>query len=290
MTTQSKAGVPLLVQEDISLFESSLSEANLIPNGNNIDISHYQIIGPWREQSDGNGENIVSKIYVRNATSTSTTENVIISTGDDYSISENIGWQRTIAQSLNGEIIAIYMADNNPNNSFTTTDVDIRFKTSNDNGDTWSSETDIASSIDISAGNAGGDFTIWIDNTNNVHVVWIEGADLDSSTIKYCKLTYSSGLWSVGTIRTVRSGDSTNYLLRLTLTVQASGRIFVIYNHRNGIFGGTDTLRYKYSDDDGATWNTEASIVATDNNGSFVSVVLRDDNPFLIFCESSSSA
>jgi len=67
MTTSSKLGVPVFIQEDISLFESSLSAGNLIPNGANIDMSDYQIMGPWREQSDGDGKNIVSKVYVRNA-------------------------------------------------------------------------------------------------------------------------------------------------------------------------------------------------------------------------------
>ncbi|HEC65692.1 MAG TPA: hypothetical protein ENI23_10375 [bacterium] len=75
MTTSSKKGVPILVQEDISLFNSSISEANLIPNGSNIDFSNYQVIGPWREYADGDGKNIVSKIYVRNVdVSTSTTD------------------------------------------------------------------------------------------------------------------------------------------------------------------------------------------------------------------------
>ncbi len=61
-----RKGIPIFVQEDISLFESSISEANLIPNGSNIDTSDYQIIGPWREQVDGDEKNIISKVYVRN--------------------------------------------------------------------------------------------------------------------------------------------------------------------------------------------------------------------------------
>ncbi len=72
MTTASSKGVPILVQEDISLFQTSILEANLIPNGSNITTSNYQIIGPWREQVDGDEKNIVSKIYVRNADAATT--------------------------------------------------------------------------------------------------------------------------------------------------------------------------------------------------------------------------
>src|SRR3990172_7520490 len=68
MTTRSKKGIPVFIQEDISLFEGSIAEANLIPNGANIIMSDYQIVGPWREQDSGDGKNIVTKIYIRNTT------------------------------------------------------------------------------------------------------------------------------------------------------------------------------------------------------------------------------
>ncbi len=74
MTTASRKGVPIFVQEDISLFETSVSAANLIPNGTNIDMADYQIIGPWREQDSGDGKNIVTKIYIRNTSAVAATD------------------------------------------------------------------------------------------------------------------------------------------------------------------------------------------------------------------------
>lgn len=89
MTTASDLGVPIFVQEDISLFQGSIAEANLIPNGSNVDASNYQVIGPFRDQSSGDGNNIVSKIYVRNASFAATdfTKRIGAATEDGYIIS-----------------------------------------------------------------------------------------------------------------------------------------------------------------------------------------------------------
>ena len=96
LTTKSKKSIALLTQEDISLFETSVAEANLIPNGSSIDASDYQIIGPWREQSDGDSKNIVSKIYVRNTTSsTDFSKRVAASADDGWRVVGSGSWDYT---------------------------------------------------------------------------------------------------------------------------------------------------------------------------------------------------
>lgn len=39
----------IIVEPEFSLYQTSVSEANLIPFGSNVDPSDYQIIGPWNE-------------------------------------------------------------------------------------------------------------------------------------------------------------------------------------------------------------------------------------------------
>lgn len=101
MTTASQKGIPIFVQEDISLFESSISEANLIPNGSSITTSDYQIIGPWREQVAGDEKNIVSKIYVRNNTLAAT--DFAANSAEDGDKSTAIAWNITDINTLTGK-------------------------------------------------------------------------------------------------------------------------------------------------------------------------------------------
>ena len=67
----------LLVEPEWSLWQTSISSANLIPNGASIDMSDYQIMGPWNEWTEvifneGDVEEpiptfaSVSRMYVRN--------------------------------------------------------------------------------------------------------------------------------------------------------------------------------------------------------------------------------
>ena len=67
----------LIAEPEFSLWEGSISSANLIPNGSSIDASQYQIIGPWNEWTEvviaGGSVDIsiptlaiASRIYIRN--------------------------------------------------------------------------------------------------------------------------------------------------------------------------------------------------------------------------------
>src|SRR3990172_3462548 len=67
----------LITESEFSFWETSVSSANLIPNGSAIDASQYQIIGPWNEwtgvaTTGGNIDSVIrtsitaSRIYIGN--------------------------------------------------------------------------------------------------------------------------------------------------------------------------------------------------------------------------------
>lgn len=114
ITTGSLAGVPIFVQEDISLFETSVAEANLIPNGSSINAGHYQIIGPWREQDSGDEKNIVSRIYIRNTTTAATDFSKRVAASSDDGRKEkgevwsDSGQSITIGEGTSDDLIAAF--------------------------------------------------------------------------------------------------------------------------------------------------------------------------------------
>lgn len=78
----------LIAEPEFSLWETSISSANLIPNGSSIDMSQYQILGPWNEWSeiviaDGSVDvaiptlAVASRIYVRNISAGASTVIVV---------------------------------------------------------------------------------------------------------------------------------------------------------------------------------------------------------------------
>ncbi|HEC65058.1 MAG TPA: hypothetical protein ENI23_07185 [bacterium] len=67
----------MIAEPEFSLWEGSVASANLIPNGSSIDMSQYQIMGPWNEWTEivvtGGSIDIAipafalaSRIYIRN--------------------------------------------------------------------------------------------------------------------------------------------------------------------------------------------------------------------------------
>ncbi|HEC65691.1 MAG TPA: hypothetical protein ENI23_10370 [bacterium] len=67
----------LIAEPEFSLWKDSISSANLIPNGSAIDMSEFQIMGPWNEWTEvlltGGSISVpvptlavVSRIYIRN--------------------------------------------------------------------------------------------------------------------------------------------------------------------------------------------------------------------------------
>ncbi len=78
----------MIGEPEFSLWETSIASDNLIPNGDNIDASQYQIIGPWNEWAEiviaGGSIDlaiptlaIASRIYVRNISAGAATKIIV---------------------------------------------------------------------------------------------------------------------------------------------------------------------------------------------------------------------
>lgn len=66
ITTSSNSGAKVLVNVDVALYVGSVSDATQLPGGGSVDESQYQVIGPFSDWDDSDGNNNVHKIYVRN--------------------------------------------------------------------------------------------------------------------------------------------------------------------------------------------------------------------------------
>ncbi len=75
----NKNDATMIVEPEFSLWETSITNTNLIPGGSNITTSDYQVIGPWNEWAEGAVLGLsglfdipvptfvgVSRIYIRN--------------------------------------------------------------------------------------------------------------------------------------------------------------------------------------------------------------------------------
>jgi len=74
----------IIGEPEWSLWQDSISAANLIPNGSSVDMSEYQIMGPWNEWTEAIISAgaidiavpkfvLTSRIYVRNISSGAST-------------------------------------------------------------------------------------------------------------------------------------------------------------------------------------------------------------------------
>lgn len=66
ITTSSNSGAKTLVAVDIALFIGSVSDDNQLPGGASINESQFQVIGPITDWNLSDGNNSVTKLYVRN--------------------------------------------------------------------------------------------------------------------------------------------------------------------------------------------------------------------------------
>jgi len=87
LTIVNQRDAAMIAEPEFSLWEGSISSANLLPGGSNIDESQWQIIGPWNEWTEGaviglSGafdvaipeDTVVSKIYIRNISAGASTD------------------------------------------------------------------------------------------------------------------------------------------------------------------------------------------------------------------------
>jgi hypothetical protein len=121
----------------------------------------------------------------------------------------------------------------------------IKYKTSIDDGDTWSVWTTVhTQSYGIYR------FDTYMDASNNIYLVlW----DFNNSThaIRFYKLTYSSGTWSIGSVVSI----STSSIGNLSITKRSNGDIWISRGYSAG-----STIVYNISTTDGASWGSNQTI------------------------------
>jgi len=66
ITTTNNAGAKLLGVADIALYVGSVATANIIPYGVSVDMSQWQMVGPFASLHETDGKNLVTQIYLRN--------------------------------------------------------------------------------------------------------------------------------------------------------------------------------------------------------------------------------
>lgn len=66
ISTTNTGGAITLVAPDITLYLTSVSAANQFPDGSNIDMSQWQIVGPWNDWGDTDNINTFTRIFIRN--------------------------------------------------------------------------------------------------------------------------------------------------------------------------------------------------------------------------------
>jgi hypothetical protein len=89
ITFTNTAGAKTLVVPDVTLYLTSVSSANQFPDGSNITITDWTIIGPWNDWGDTNNTNTVTRIGITN-----------ISAGNQVVLLRTQG--RVIANTLTG--------------------------------------------------------------------------------------------------------------------------------------------------------------------------------------------
>jgi len=120
---------------------------------------------------------------------------------------------------------------------FAYVDNGIRYKTSDDNGSTWSSWVDVRILSNIRS------FSIYMDINNDILLVF-EYWDGSSTRIYFKKLTYSGGSWSLGSDIYVKSPAGKVP----SITKRANGSIWISYADANWLLSS-------YSIDGGTNWN-----------------------------------
>ncbi|MDD5407019.1 MAG: hypothetical protein PHE73_08795 [Sulfurovaceae bacterium] len=66
MTTTGSSGARILADTDITIYMDSISAANAFPGGANIDMSQWQMVGPFNDWGATNNINNKSRLFLRN--------------------------------------------------------------------------------------------------------------------------------------------------------------------------------------------------------------------------------
>ena len=106
------------------------------------------------------------------------------------------------------------------------------YQTSDDQGVTWSTATQIDSIA------SGYQYTCYLDTDNNIYIVYVNA----SSYTVFRKLTYSAGTWTIGSVVTVVTSSGAYYNIKKA----DNGTLYIVFNLSN-------IVTY-YSINDGVSW------------------------------------
>ena len=152
--------------------------------------------------------------------------------------------QRKLLKSSNGTLLLFtYLGDGVSNR--------IQYKTSSDDGISWSSWIDCSFGRDILV-DSSHNFDVQIDSSDNIYIVSPD----KYTNLYYEKLTYSGGSWSNGTPTYISGLSSAGQ--RPSILIRANGDIWIVTADRTYGAG-----KYLYSTDGGSSWSSSAN---TPNN------------------------
>jgi hypothetical protein len=165
------------------------------------------------------------------------------------------GPQKHIVIANNGTLVSFF-------NSGTQSVTGIASVTSTDNGASWSSATQVDSA-------QTNDFSIDIDSSNNIYVAY------NSIGIKIREMTYSAGIWTIGSANTVASnstcvGSKRDTFTSPTVKVGYGGMVWIIgvlqpFTGVSCSFGSLDKY-VTYRSTNLSSWSSSNDPGSTDNH------------------------
>ncbi|MFH2049000.1 MAG: hypothetical protein ABIJ12_06110 [bacterium] len=140
----------------------------------------------------------------------------------------------------------------------------------------WSTPTTIATDA------SDQPFDCIMDEDLNIHLVYSESG---TDYLVTRKLTYSNGLWSVGSKVTIYNGDTSYFP---SVTIENSGKLWVAWTKKTG---GVRTPHVKSSSDGGAAWGSGASdagaALTAGASSAYVKLLIDTSNIHAVYTEAT---
>ncbi len=185
-----------------------------------------------------------------------------IDTGSSRPTGEDFCNGRKTVVSSNGTIIVVYGGGGG-----------LKAKRSTDNGATWTNLSGGAGSTAIDA-SGGSYWSLFIDSSDNIHMSYHV-----SDNVKYVKLSYSGGNWSVGIPVTVYTADMETEYGYNSIVVDSRGKIWLAAVQSQAPAYVNTLIK---SSTDGSTWSSVTTLCSAYGVGQSISLVLNNDNPLIV--------
>lgn len=158
---------------------------------------------------------------------------------------------RHIVRSSAGKLVFFYQSG-----------AGLQYKTSTDNGSTWSAATAVSPTT-------YNEFAVFISATNDIYLTYRSNGVTDS--IFFRKLTYAAGNWTIGAEVSVEgTGQERRYP---SIVRESGGLIWVTYRYRSN--AGAYTIRVRSSNNEGAAWSASTTLATVNNRSSSSAVVYQ---------------